>query len=534
MIKEKKRVICILIIICLIQLVLSLFWASKKSYLFLDELFSYATSNRLEGTAAELPANEWLDEGWFLDYVSVDPEHTFDYAIPYKNQDTDVHPPLFYLFLHTACSLIPGKFSYWAGTGCNILFFLGCTLVLYGLGKSLFQDRVLGLLSAFLFAISYGGLNTMVFIRMYMLLTLLVLLHTYVYMKYLEQEKVPVKGYVFLSLTLIAGVLTQYYFVIIAFFYGAWYTIKFLCQKQYHKLGKYLVSILISAGCSIGIYPMMLQHVFHTGRGVEARENFSSSQGYLEKLKTMWKLMDSQLFFNLFLVIFVILLILTVLYLRDQKDVNRELCGKLSAILFACAGYFLIVTKIAPYQIDRYLMPIYPLVYMVVVGAVYKLAAKMIPVKATAVLCILGFGGLSMIHMGYSAIPHTYSQDVIITPRLAVAEEYCEDYAIYIGKREEDIPKYYNMIQVMSKYRGYYYIDSLENVEQVKHDFEVLKNEDQVVLYIDDNMKMIEVKLFLEEIFKGSVLDEESLLHEDENWTVYMLDVGLGETEQNK
>ena len=527
---KKKNTIMIFILICVIQLLLSVFWAGKKSYLFLDELFSYAASNRAEGTAAELPANEWLDEGWFLDYVSANPQHTFEYRIPFRNQDTDVHPPLFYLFLHTACSLIPGKFSYWAGTGCNILFFIGCTLVLYCLGTRLFEDKNSGLLSAFLFAISYGGLNTMVFIRMYMLLTLIILLHTYVYMKYLEQEKVPVKGYVFLSLTLIAGVLTQYYFVIIAFFYGVWYTIKFLRQKQYRKLGRYLLSILFSAGCSMGIYPMMLQHVFHTGRGVEARENFSSSQGYLEKLITMWKLIDSQLFFNLFLLIFVIILILTVLYLRDKKDVNRKLLGKLSEILFACAGYFLVVTKIAPYQIDRYLMPIYPLVYMVVVGTVYKLAVKVIKVKVAVVLCILGFGGLSMIHMAYSAIPHTYSQDVIITPRLAVAEDYCDDYAVYIGKREEDIPKYYNMIQVMSKYRGYYYIDSLENVEQVKHDFDVLKNEDQVVLYVDDNMEMKEVKQFLEAIFKESVLDEACLLHEDENWTVYMLDVGFGET----
>ena len=133
----------------------------------MDELFSYATSNRAEGVAASLPSNEWLDEKWLIDYMSADAEHTFEYSIPYENQDADVHPPLFYIFLHTASSLIPEQFSYWAGTGCNIVFFLGSIIALYFLAKEFLQDDRYSLLTAFLFAISYGGLNTMVFIRMY-------------------------------------------------------------------------------------------------------------------------------------------------------------------------------------------------------------------------------------------------------------------------------------------------------------------------------------------------------------------------------
>lgn len=522
MIKEKK-IIRIFIFICILQLMLSLFWASQKSYLFMDELFSYASANRAEGGNARLPAGEWLDEEWLLDYVSADPEHTFEYSIPYRNQDTDVHPPLFYMFLHTACSLIPGRFSYWAGIGCNIVFFIASTIVLYFLGKELFKDKVCGLLTAFLFSISYGGINTMTFIRMYMLLTLIVLLHSYAYMKYMEQEQTPLKGYAFLGLTLVAGVMTQYYFVIIAFFFGAWYTVKFIYQKQYRKLGKYISTIVISAVCSIAIYPTMLKHVFHTSRGLEARDNFSSSEGYIEKLKTMWKLMDSQLFFNLFLLVFVLLLILVVLYFQRKGQINKKLCIKAGAILFACTGYFVIVTKVAPYQIDRYLMPIYPLVYLLVIGTVYKLGVKLIPMKTMAALCILGFGGLSIVHMAYSAIPHTYSKDVVITPRLEVAEENCDNYALYIANREE-IPKYYDILQVLSLYRGYYYIDDLGSVDEVRQDMELLDNEERIILYVDENIDMKQAAAYIEELFPGVVLDESCLLHADEKWDVYLVE----------
>ena len=492
----------------------------------MDELFSYVTSNRAEGIEEEFPANEWLDESWLTEYMSADSEHRFEYGIPYRNQDADVHPPLFYLFLHTACSLIPEEFSYLAGTGCNILFFIGGTIALYFLGKELFKSKVCGLLAAFLYSISYGGLNTMTFIRMYMLLTLILILHTLVYLKYFEQDEIPPKGYLLLGLTVIAGTLTQYYFVIIAFFFGVWYAVRFLYKKQYKQLGKYIATAGLSAGCCLVIYPTMLKHIFGTSRGVEARENFASSEGYLEKLSTMWKLLDSQLFSNLFVLVFAALVILAVIvYLKKKEKTGREsgmMCGM---ILYACAGYFMVVTKIAPYQIDRYLMPIYPLVYLVIIGAAYQLAINLMPKKLAAVLCILGFGGLSVVHMVHSAIPYTYSEDIVITPRLTLAEEYQDSYAIYIREREADIPKYYDILQVLSKYKGYYYIDDLTKMDEIEKDMERLDSESQIILYVDHEIDQKSAEMAAEAICAGAELGEDELLHKDETWDVYLIKI---------
>ena len=523
---DRKKIIKILILICVMQLVLALFWAEKKSYLFMDELFSYASANRVEGVEAELPANQWLDELWLLDYVTADAEHTFEYAIPYGNQATDVHPPLFYLFLHTACSMIPEQFSYWAGTGCNIIFFIASTIALYFLAKELLKDNVGALLAAFLYSISYGGLNTMAFIRMYMLLTLIVILHTYVYLKYFEQESIPLKGYIYLGITVVLGMLTQYYFAIIAFFYGVWYAVTFLCKKQYQKLIKYISTAAVSAACSLAIYPTMWKHIFSTSRGVEARENFVSSEGYLQKLLTMWRLMDSQLFTNLFLAVAVVLIVLAVLvWKKGDKAFDRAFTFKIGAMFSACLLYFMVVTKIAPYQIDRYVMPIYPLVYLMVIGAMYLLLKKIVCENKAVVLCVLGFGGLSIVHMLYSNIPHTYSEDIIITPRLEIAEEYQDHYAVYIGKREKDIPKYYDILQVLSKYRGYYYIDGTTDISKNKEDMEIMKNESSVVVYVDDNIKTKEVFELFWNLFEGKSTAKDNVIHRDEGWIVYLVDI---------
>ena len=210
---------------------------------------------------------------------------------------------------------------------------------------------------------------------------------------------------------------------------------------------------------------------------MEARENLVSLGGYFKDLLTMWRLMDSQLFTNLFVIILLILIGLFTIYKKQGGVVNCELCTKTGEILFACAGYFMVVTKSAPYCSDRYLRPIYPLFYMTVIGAMYKLGMKIFSAKQVISLCVLGFGGLSVVHMLYSAIPHTYSKDVIITPRLTLAEEYSDSYAIYIRARDEEFPKYYDILQVLSKHKGYYYIDNVLNVEKIKKDMNQLQSE---------------------------------------------------------
>ena len=519
---DKKIVIFIMVLILGIQLALSLFWADQKQYLAPDELFSYVSANNPDYIGT-VPKDVWLDGDWYNQYASAQTAHTFEYGIPYHNQDKDVHPPLFYLFLHTVCSLIPGEFSFHAGTAFNIVFFMACTVVLYFLTKEVFKSKICGLLTAFLFAVSYAGLNTMVFVRMYMLMTLLVLLHALVYMKYVEQGEFSFKGYLFLGLTLVAGMLTQYYFVIIAFFFALWYGVKFLYHKQYKKTVCFAGTFAVSAGVSIGCYPTMMHHIFGTSRGVEARENLSSAGGYLRNLKTMWGLLDSQLFTNLFVLILLGIVFLILVSKMWKKELSKEPVWKLGVILFACCGYFMIVTKIAPYQIDRYLMPIYPLIYMAVIGVVLGLMKVWIPKKVAAALCVLGFGGLSAIHMVHSAIPYTYAKDEVVVPRLELAEEYSDAYALYIGE-EEDMYDYFNVVQVLKEYKGFYNIGNLNDIEEIQTGMEKLEAEDRLLLYVNHGTDFGEVIFCINEVFPDSGFTGESLLHTDEEWKVYLIE----------
>ena len=520
---SKRTITIALVLICAVQLTIALFWASKKSYLFFDEVYSYPAANNMESTAYAFPENEWADGTWFDEYMGVSKEHRFHYAIPFGNQVTDVHPPLFYILLHTASSFVPGHFSFMAGLSVNIILFIASSIALYFLGKEIFQNKSAALIIALLYGVSYGGLNTMVYIRMYMLLTLMTILHLLVYLRYFDEERIPLKGYLLLTVTLVAGVLSQYYFLFIAFFLGVWYTIKFFLEKKYIILGKYLGTIFASAALSLMIWPAMLHHLFGGVRGTEATENLFASGDYFSQLKEMVRIINNDMFTKFMWIILAGIAVLFMISRKKGCNVSEKTKKNITVTLFVTIGYLLLVTKVAPYQVDRYLMPVYPLVYAVIVGSVFYVVSVIFNKKLAAILCILGFGGLSMIHMVHSGIPYTYMKNPDNIERQKIAEEYQDSYALYISDNGE-CHQFYSA-QMLRKYQGFYHVYDLTTTEKTTTDMQILENEEKLVVYVSNTKDMEEINRFVGSIFNGAVLSEENLLDEDDDWNVYLLNI---------
>ncbi len=59
---------------------------------------------------------------FYNNYFAVKKNERFDYRKVWKNQKNDVHPPIYYILLHTICSFFPGKFSWWYAGSINIFF----------------------------------------------------------------------------------------------------------------------------------------------------------------------------------------------------------------------------------------------------------------------------------------------------------------------------------------------------------------------------------------------------------------------------
>lgn len=509
------KIVCGLFFICFIQLCILGYFGRQKAYLMCDELFTYTSSNNAEIQAFDMPLNEWLDKGWYLSQCAAMEEHTFEYAIPYRNQAADVHPPLYYILMHTLSSFVPGKISFAAGVGLNIFFMLGCTILLYCLTKEIFGNTKIALLTASLFGITYGACNMVLFIRMYTMFAFLLLVHAYIYIHFLEKSELTWKSYLFLGITLILGVLTHYYFILAAFFLVVWYFIKLWYKKRFREECIFHVSIEVCALICLMIFPAMWKHIFNDYRGEGARKNLVQLNGFAGNLKTMFQYIDKQLFGGLLLFLILVAVGFMAIYLYRKKKFPWKELEKLWPVLFMTGGYFVLVTKIAPFITDRYLMPLYPFVFLIVVGGSLWLLKEIFPFRMVFAAGAVFFAGLSLHGLGQGAPAYAYTG---FTAHSNLAKQYSNTYCVYID-REFNWWDYYGVIQLLKEYKGFYCISYAAITDDIKVGMKQIREEDEVIVYVGNSELDEEITSYIQETVGA---EEMVLIDEYERWKIYL------------
>lgn len=519
--KRGYRKIClgktagILFFICLVQLFLQGYYGKQKTFLMCDELFTYTSSNNAQIQAFDMPLNEWLDREWYLSQGAAMEGHTFDYGIPYRNQEADVHPPFYYMLMHTLCSFVPGKISIAVGVGLNMALMVGCTILLYLISREIFKNRVIGLVVAGLFGVTYGACNTVLFVRMYTLFTLLILVHTYIYLKFLEEERISLRVYVLLGATLVLGVLTHYYFILLASFLAVWYFVKFWLQRCFREQSYLHVTAELSALICLAVFPAMWNHIFNDYRGKGARQSLLELSGFRGNLKAMFQILNEQLFGGFFWLVFGAAILLLVIYLMKNRSFPWKDLGKLYPIFFMTAAYFILVTKIAPYMTDRYLMPLYPFIYIIVVGGFCWFLGKLILPQRAMALCAVAFLGMSGAKLIRDTPGYVYPE---FPKHLQLASEYSDTYCVYID-REYNWWEYYDVIQLLKEYKGFYCISYGNITADIEVAMQALEEEEKVVVYVGDSELNEEITAYIQDTVGANEME---LLDEYDRWKIYL------------
>lgn len=513
--KKKYLIRMILLLLCLSEIFLGWYFGKQKKYLMCDELFTYTSSNNAEIQAFDMPLNEWLDGDWFLSQSTVTEGHAFDYSIPYRNQEADVHPPFYYFLMHTLSSLVPGKLSIPAGVALNLVFLLGSTLLLYLVTKEIFESRGSAVVVSCLFGLSFGAMNMLLFIRMYAMFSFWLLLHVYIYQHFVEKGRLEWKTYLFLGLTFLCGILTHYYFILPAAFLALWYFGKFWILKMWKEACQYHLVLEISALAALGIFPAMWKHIFSDYRGEGARKNLVALAGFGGKLKAMARIISEQIFDGWLPVLLAAAFVLLLIYLIKEKSFPWKELGRLYPILFMTLGYFLLVTKIAPYQTDRYLMPIYAFIYLIGVGGLVWLLRKLIRPERAFVLVGVALLGLHGAHLLQKTPGYAYAD---FQEHQALAEEYQDTYCVYID-REYNWWEYYGVVQLLQEYKGFYCISYAAITEDIPAAMEKFADADQVVVYVGDSELNEEITDYISETV-GAV--EMQPLDEFDRYHIYL------------
>lgn len=328
----------------------------------------------------------WISAKQFQDYITTDSRDDFNYLSVYFNVKDDNHPPLHFMALHTISSIWKGRISPWMGCSINLAMILGVCILLMKISREILnKTEEFGRTVCVLYALSMAGIATLLLIRMYAMLTFFCMTVLYIHLKKKKEGTWKTRNKLLIFAT-VCGFLTQYYFVIFMLFLAG-VTVVYLWKTEKKEVLYYCRTMGISALFGLCIFPFSVADVLYSERGVESVQNLGSDfSGMGERLFQFWLILRDQVFGGVIgLGIFLLFVTAAFAYrlfgklsedselakvkkkMREKgRSAKSDLRWEYCMIGIPCTGYFLVVAKIAPYYADRYLMPIFPLLSLLI------------------------------------------------------------------------------------------------------------------------------------------------------------------------
>ena len=455
-----------LAVILALQLGAVLHYAIQKQGLHIDEILSYHLANAYFGGvySPEPDYARWLEPAFFHDFVVVSKQHRFAYDSVLFNQGKDVHPPFYYVILHTVCSFSPDTYSKWYGLSLNAVLFVLCNVFLFLISNRLFGDHLLSLLPSIIWGFSAGAVSTVIYIRMYMMLTTMIVIFVYCHV-FLREEETSPKAVAVVSLVTLFGFLTQYYFLIFAFFWASLYCLFLLIEYKWRQLLRYAIGLLGALFIGYLVFPRSTYHVFSSYRGEAAAATLSSISDLPSRLRTMVGILSAQQFGGFLKELVAIVTCLFVLELIVASISTPANPGQhtsspsivqtialtlhsvrafvlanflLSSLTISVIATFIVVAKISPFLTSRYLFFVYPVVSLIAVYCIYRVSSffvrnsqmlgmGMLVLFAAATTLAYKHGSIDYLYSDYDAVLSTAKaygnyDCIYVTDRLWVVE----------------------------------------------------------------------------------------------------------------
>ena len=367
----------------------------NKVNMHVDEVYSYGLSNSTQGIIimVEDGFTYYPSNTPWITYMAVDAGERFQYDAVWQNQSDDVHPPMYYAILHTICSFLPGAFSIWFAAVINILFALGALFFLRKLILLLTRDEWVQRLVSIAFICSAGILSAVTFMRMYIMTIFWTAALTYVIIKQIGMKN-NFKNFIAIFICTAGGALTHYYCIIYAVFLSVFYVCYLILNKRWKETGFFCLTQAAAAVVSIAVFPSMLTHIFRSSRGKEAFGNIGPDNLSNGRTGQFWHMIDIDLFGGLLTYIvgvFVILFIVNECW-RLYRTLSREdtiTAVRYVGIICPTLLYFLLISRIAGYVTNRYMYPIYGVLFVATVSGISVWCRRVMKIQYKYLLALI-------------------------------------------------------------------------------------------------------------------------------------------------
>lgn len=391
---QNKIIIGLLILTILLQVLLRIQYGFEKAYLHIDEGYSYGLMNydKIDIMNNEDFYNTWHTNEYYKDYLSISSEEAMDFTAVYENQKNDVHPPFYYLLLRIASSFTIDSFSKWTGITLNIVIFILTSIFIYLIANRIFKNKLYAVFIVLVNGFTLASIDTTIFIRMYALNALNLLIITYLHIINFNKKELQLKDLVVMSIAIIVGSLTHYYYLVFLFMLFVIYMIKLIKEKHAKNIIRYISMMVISGTISLAIFPYSFVHMFMGYRGTGAISSLTNISQMWNSARAYYYILRDNAFNGFLLFMIVISVIMIGYSVIKNKKLAIKFENKEFWLMFVPSIiYFTIVALVSPYQELRYIMPVCPLL---IIGVFYLFKVSFVKVlneKNTYIILNLTF-----------------------------------------------------------------------------------------------------------------------------------------------
>ncbi len=451
----------------------------------------------------------WKEKTDALDYLTISKvEDIFSFFSIWLNQTLDVHPPMFYNLVHIYSTLFYQHFSKYIIFYLNLTFFL---LTLVGICKimAILDREKYKLPVLILYGASMGAISTVMFQRMYMMMTAFGVWYLYYVLKYLKTKDWHRKDSFLFGFIIFLGFLTQYYFCIYVVLTFLVTSIILFQKKDYKKWCKLLEIHVSAALIGILLFPSSIEDIFFSYRGIggSTERTKTTLQMLLYFLKSFSTAFSIPILFMILLGLFFL-----GLFINKRKHITYDFY-----ILFIPIPLFLIiVSKISPFlgenYTSRYIMMLYPIVAIFlgyVIGFISKKHTEKIVLIFVLILSIYG-----LLEFTPTYLYQDYGK------ALELAEEKKDDYFIYI------FDNYFTHLSSLPEFTIYqkHLILNYNDYDfsNLKRDTE-LNNQEEVIVCIKN---WLDTEQLIQEVLNNTEFNQVEIildLHSDVESTYYKL-----------
>ena len=383
-------------IITIIQVAIMVYWGTQKSNLYWDEYFTLERAHYISSSTPyehpiiedpEFVSGKWLPISVIKDTLVVNKDESMLMDPLWKWGKRLIGSNSYSFFLNILEAIFfDGILSIWPAIILNIIIFILNQIVLFKMCNTISEKEFFSIFVTSLYGFSSICISMVLFVRFYMLATLMTTLFTYLHIVYFKMEdKKAIRKYIVLFsafLCLLIGFKNAQFTAIYAVFFIISFSVCYIIEKGIKSFLWYAVPIYCG-----GIF-----YIFKETRYVDDLINYepgNNSNGDAfywvldnvynlkisdlpHRIKEMITIFGNYLFGSTyFLIIFVVLIV--ILLFKNIKEIGKEktIQKQIWIILCSTALFFCFFTALKLYDQVRYISYVFPELAIIVIAIIY-------------------------------------------------------------------------------------------------------------------------------------------------------------------